>query len=324
MNQFGRFSRFCNGENYLKSVSQLDNRSRLWDVLFLLPRQIIRPQRDFIRDFKRVFRASRLNCEEIRTEGEIPEIEIFVACISKDLELLPSVLTHAVLNSRNKVTKITVATTSDLLDLEFDVEKIKVHFVDENSLVSDKNRIALRVKFGPRYGWVLQQLLALTFVMDSKSEGVLVLNADTIITRKQTWLNEKFEQPLMCSYEYNSLYYEFLDVYNFPIKGYGCSHITHHMLMQPAKLRDIYMHYINKNLDEFVTDIVEFSDSHISPVCIEFELYAYGMLGLHPDLIKKRKFANTNVARSEVTLNASVADSFANRYNSISLHEYLR
>jgi hypothetical protein len=274
MNQSGGFSRFRNGENYLRSVSQLSNQSRIEDILFLLPRQLIRPQLEFIRDFKRVFRASRLNCKELLKEGEIPELEIFVACISKDFELLPSVLTHAVLNSSNKVNRITVATTSDLLDHQLEIEKIVVHFVDENALVNEKNRSVLKIKFGPRYGWVLQQLLALTFVMNSKSEGVLVLNADTIITRKQTWLNEKSEQPLMCSYEYNSHYYEFLGVYGFPIKRYRCSHITHHMLMQPAKLRDIYAHYIKKSLDEFVDDIVTFSHSHTSPVCIEFELYA--------------------------------------------------
>jgi hypothetical protein len=322
VNQFGARSIFRNGESYLKYVSKLENQSRLRDMLFLFPRQAIKPQWNFIRDFKRIFHASRLNSEEIPAVGKLPEIEIFVACIAKDFELLPVVLEYAVLNSRNRITKITVATTPDLLETELEVGSIRASFIDENSLVSEKNRDILRAKFGSRYGWVLQQLLALTFVMNSVSEGVLVINADTILTRKQVWLNEKFEQPLMCSYEYNSLYYEFLDIYGFPIQKYRCSHITHHMLMQPTKLRSIYAHFIKKSMDDFIADIVKFSNMHISPVCVEFELYAYGMLGLHADLVKKKKFANTNVRRSELNLNSS-AHLTKNSYNSISLHDYI-
>jgi hypothetical protein len=253
----------------------------------------------------------------------LPEIEIFVACIAKDFELLPSVLSSGVLSSKNNVKKITVVTTSDLLDTKLDIQGIQVNFVDENSLVSEMNRSALKVKFGSRYGWVLQQLLALTFVMDSKAEGILVLNADTIITRSQVWLNERSEQPLFCSYEYNKLYYEFLGLYDFPTKKFRCSHITHHMLMQPAKLRNIYSYYIKKDLDEFIVDIVNYSQTHVSPVCIEFELYAYGMLGIYPELIKKRKFANINLRRSKNSLITNAVSQLSNSYNSVSLHEYL-
>ena len=323
MSKFGTLSRFRNAESYLKFVSQIDNKSELLDILLLLPRQLIKPQFGFIRDFKRVFHASRLLSTEILTSGNLPEIEIFVACIAKDFELLPSVLSSGVLSSSNNVKKITVVTTSDLLDTKLDIQGIQVNFVDENSLVSEINRSALKVKFGSRYGWVLQQLLALTFVMDSKAEGILVLNADTIITRSQVWLNERYEQPLMCSYEYNKLYYEFLGLYDFPTKKFRCSHITHHMLMQPAKLRNIYAHYIKKNLDEFIVDIVNYSQTHVSPVCIEFELYAYGMLGIYPELIKKRKFANINLRRSKNSLITEAASQLSNSYNSVSLHEYL-
>lgn len=323
MTKFGTLSKFRNSENYLKFVSQLDSKSELLDILLLSPRQLIKPQFGFIRDFKRVFQASRLSSAEIPTSGKLPEIEIFVACIAKDFELLPRVLASGVSTSKNNVKKITVATTPDLLDTKLDIEGIHVNFVDENSLVSEINRSALKVKFGSRYGWVLQQLLALTFVMDSKAAGILVLNADTIITRRQIWLNNRSEQPLMCSFEYNKLYYDFLGLYDFPTKKFRCSHITHHMLMQPAKLRDIYAHYIKKNLDEFIVDIVNYSQTHISPVCIEFELYAYGMLGMYPELIKKRKFANINVRRSENSLNAEFASQLSKSYNSFSLHEYL-
>lgn len=323
MINFGKLSKYRNAESYLRSVSQLGDRSEPWDILLLSPRQIVKPEREFIRDFKRVYSASRLSSREIKAEGTLPEIEIFVACIKKDIELLPIVLRHAFLNSSNKITKITVATTSDLLAIELDIEGIKVDFIDENSLISDRSRSVLKSRFVSRYGWVLQQVLALSFVMNSRSEGILVLNADTIITRKQVWLNSKSEQPLMCSYEYNPPYYKFLKDYGFPTQKFMCSHITHHMLMQPEKLRQIYGHYVSKNLDDFVSDIAKNSTSHISPVCVEFELYAYGMLGLFPDLAKKRKFANTSVQRSKFTLDSLVANHFIDKYNSISLHDYI-
>lgn len=316
-------SPFLDGGKYTKLVSQLNRKSMPWHLLLLFPRQLIKPQFGFLRDLRRIVRASRIQTNLISETERLPEIEVFTACVAKDMQLLPTILLNAVLKSANPVSGITVVTTPDLIETRIEINGILVNFVDENTLIAEEMRSALRARFGNRYGWVLQQLLTLKHVLNSSSRGVLVVNADTFITRKQIWLNDLDEQPLMCSYEYNTFYYEFLAHYNFPVNQHKCSHITHHMLMQPDKMRIIYDNFIKKNFPSFVEDIVELSENHISPICVEFELYAYGMLGLFPKLVKKRKFANIGVSRNDLMLSSKGEIENAPYFNSISMHDYL-
>jgi hypothetical protein len=295
----------------------------MWHILLLLPRQLFRPQFEFIRDFARIYEASRLRTDLIEEHDNLPEIEIFIACIEKDFELLPHILKSAIQSSANRVRRITVATTADLVNSEISIGSISVEFIDENSLIDEESRSNIKYRFGDRYGWVLQQLLTLTFVLRSSSRGILVLNADTFLLRRQVWLDNNGVQPLMCSYEYNKPYYEFLSLFNFPVQSIKCSHITHHMLMQPDKLRIIYDKHISMSIAEFISFIIRNASEHNSPVCVEFELYAYGMFSLYPKLIQKRKFANTSMPRLALTSNSFESLDIQMNYNSISMHDYL-
>jgi hypothetical protein len=318
-----RVLHYLNAENYIKYVSQLQSESKIWHIFLLLPRQIFRPQFEFIRDFTRIYKASRLRTDLIEEHDNLPDIEIFIACIAKDFDLLPNIITRAIQTSANRVRRITVATTADLVKSKVSVGSISVEFVDENSLIDEENRSSLRHRFGDRYGWVLQQLLTLTFVLRSSSPGILVINADTFLLRRQVWLDNNAVQPLMCSYEYNKPYYEFLSLFNFPVQNVKCSHITHHMLMQPDKMREIFEHHINMSFTEFISFIIEKAPAHNSPICVEFELYAYGMNSLYPQLIRKRKFANTSMPRVALTSNSFEFSDIQLKYNSISMHDYI-
>lgn len=288
--------------------------------------QVLRFQGDFVRIFPRVVRALRLSSEPLPTNPNLPQISIFVACIEKDLHLLPQVLKNTIQNSRNPIRKMTVVTPRDTpIDMNnFISIGVPVEFVNEEDVISESIRIKLRERFSGRYGWVLQQLLTITHVMKSDDPGVLVINADTLILRPQVWLLENDVQILMESFEYHKPYYDFLRRFKLDESNFKSSHITHHMLMQPKYLREIYSEFIAdnfQNIEYFVDQIIEFSNpSESSPICVEFELYALGMRTRYSSYIELRKFGNISVDKK--TYQESHYESFSN-FNSISIHSYL-
>ena len=319
-------SRFSSAGNYINYYSQIHKNPRLWHLILLAPMQIIRFQSAFVRIFPRIVRALSLKSEPLATEPSLPEISIFVACIEKDLYLLPEVLVNAVKNSLNPIRNISVIvprnTRIELSNFKSIHEPIQ--FINEEEVISESIRNKLMDRFEGRYGWVLQQLLTIIHVMKSDDSGILVINADTLILRPQVWLLENEVQILMESYEFHKPYYDFLRRFNLDERNFKSSHITHHMLMQPKYLRKIYTEFIDEkfqDIEYFADQIIKFSDpSETSPICVEFELYALGMRTRYNSLVELRKFGNISVDKKN--REESNYTEFQN-LNSISLHSYL-
>jgi hypothetical protein len=288
--------------------------------------QIIRFQGGFVRIFPRVVRALNLSAETLPQEKNLPVISLVVACVEKDLYLLPQVLSNCINHSDNPISHISVIIPSNCTIEEnvFLSLGVSIRFINEDNIISEALRIRLRERFKDRYGWVLQQLLTITYVMESKEAGVLVINADTLILRPQVWLLENEVQVLMESYEYHKPYYDFLRRFSLDEKKFKATHITHHMLMQPKYLRLIYSEFIHEdftNLEYFVEQIIKFSNPReSSPICVEFELYALGMRTRFESKVRMRKFGNISVDKQ--TYSESSAKSFE-QLNSVSLHSYL-
>lgn len=318
--------RFSSAGNYITYYSQLDKRPKYWHLALLAPMQVLRFQSEFVKLFPRVVRALSLGTEPLPRNPNLPQISIFVACIEKDLYLLPQVLSNAILNSHNPIRKISVVTPRETqVDIgNFTPLGVPIEFINEEDVISESIRIRLRERFSERYGWVLQQLLTITHVMNSDEAGILVINADTLILRPQVWLLDNDVQILMESYEFHRPYYEFLRRFRLDENAFKSSHITHHMLMQPKYLRRIYSEFIGvsfREIEYLVDQVVQYSNPlESSPVCVEFELYALGMRTRFGSLIERRKFGNISVDKN--TYRESHGESFRN-FNSISLHSYL-
>ena len=60
------------------------------------------------------------------------------------------------------------------------------------------------------YGWVLAQYLKIWTVATSESEGVLVLDADTLLLSPRIFLDRSGKQILTPSVEFHRTYYAFL------------------------------------------------------------------------------------------------------------------
>jgi len=323
---------------YIKYFSRLDRKSNIFHLLVLIPYLLIEslitkknPYPD-IRNFLRQFRAISLPTTQIQNSSGNPKIEILCVAAGKDLDVLPLVLSQAVRTSQNEVTKITVVTRSiDLAPCREILEKSRLsvtwEIIDEDAQISDDLRRDIKENFGKRYGWVLQQFLAVNFILNAESDGVLLVNADTILLRKMTWINENKKQVLMASTEFHPPYYLLLAKLIGSPENPRHTFITHHMLFQPRVFREIIDHWDIGTFHDLTTWVVlNFDKTNQSPLCVEFELYAQGITLIHPEMVELRKFSNTTWKRSPGNLHQVrelIRVGKFPTWNSISFHDYV-
>jgi hypothetical protein len=246
----------------------------------------------------------------------------------KDLDLLPFSLMSAVNKSLNPIKKLTVIIpNAEKVRCEKILESTKfqhnVEILLEDNVIEESTRIKLKSKFKTRYGWVLQQLLAVQFVLTSESAGVLLLDADTILTRDVVWLESDDVQKILVSFDYHKPYYEVLS------KIIECDlspkniFIAHHMLLQPKYLKEIFCLYNLKGIENLAILLIQNADENdISSLCVDFELYGQGMMKLHRDKLKLRKFSNIPVERRRLKPLDDLYKEYSS-YSSISMHSYL-
>jgi hypothetical protein len=203
----------------------------------------------------------------------------------------------------------------------------EVNIIDEETQIDENTRIQLKNRFTNRYGWVIQQLLAVNFVLTSNAKGILLLNADTVMLREVEWLDSRFNQILMASVEYHEPYYAFLHkALKFPPNP-KYTFITHHMLFQPSLYKSILEKKDVTSIELLAKIMVEQSDrNEDSPFCIEFEPYAQGMLQYYLSRVHLRKFSNLSMQRTQenvLNINRIIDNNLRADYNSVSFHDYL-
>jgi hypothetical protein len=276
-----------------------------------------------------MFKISRLPVKIIEIkESQLPEIEIMINSTQKDFLLLNNIIKYAVINSKNKVVEVKVIVPPDQLDLCRSIISMhicKVTLLSENQFLNDSIRDKIKKYFPHRYGWVLQQLITLDVVLNSKLSGVLQVNSDTYLLRSTEWLDHDFKQPIFCSPEYHEPYYLLLNKLNPLFKIKTDSHVTHHMLFQPVYLQKILIKCGISNLNQLLDFVIENCENDLSPMCIEFELYAQGMLTYFKDNINLLKFGNVSCyIDNEITglVFEKNLKKLSKKYNSVSFHSY--
>jgi len=283
----------------------------------------------YVFDYKRFLLINRLPNQPLEPiSSQIPSIEMLLVTKSKDIELLELVVSNALQNSLNPISLIKIIVP------ESDVESAKqinwsfrdnyqVLILNENSVIPESVRNKLKVEFGALYGWVLAQYLKIWSVANSDSAGVLVLDADTILLSPRVFLDAEGKQILMPSVEYHKPYYDFLDNAQPFFGKMNNSFISHHMLMQPYLARRA-LSFCKNSLDELTNFVLKFYEKNEkSPFCLCFEIYAQYVVTHENNKYELAKWSNLSVKRDKIISNQKVLSSYAENFNSISLHSWL-
>ena len=283
---------------------------------------------------QRRLEAVRLPTGGLTHSEVLPPIEVLVVCAEKDFLFLAHSLQSACNSSMNPIQNLTVIVPDSsveeaqrvLAETNF---KVPVRVLPEGGFLSSKLMSKLKLIFGSRAGWILQQYLSLEYVYRSSSEGVLVLDADTFCLVPSVWLTSERDQVLHVSSEFVPEYYNFLSRYGLSETIPKYTHVTHHMMMQPEILREIIRASTLEHPVHLLEKVISESKSSGQTLfCIEFEVYAQGLARLHPEKVWYQKFANRSISFGEASTAlraiAKLKSFDKPLFLSVSFHSYVR
>lgn len=279
---------------------------------------------------ERFVRANRLPFDPFPGDGDLPpSVELLISVGPADIEMVHEVVAGAIRYSMNPISRVVLLVDDcvDLTDLSVG-PPVATH--DKETLLSSKARASLRVSFGDRYGWILQQFNKLAWVARSESKGVLVVDADTVLTMPRIFLDSLGRQLLLPTWEHHPPYYRVFDGLGGLMAGIDAtelSFVSHHMMMQPTLVREMLNDFETGSVDELVPRTLELVDSDSvgqSPLCVDYELYGQWLSRSHPSRVRLGRWSNLGARRGATQRNLLRHGRFSQLgYASVSFHSYL-
>jgi len=252
-------------------------------------------------DIRRFYKANSLILTD--NSKSVVALDILIVATQKDFLKLPTVVSQArkfVFQEEDNLIYIIVPRSQENHEILSNLRNYSfVEVIPEDELVDTSNQDRLRETYPKRYGWILQQLLKIEFVKNSRSPGVLVLDADTILMRKRNWLNSNGNQILTPTWENHKPYYDFLSEIGLDTSSIEYSFVPHHMLIQPNRLNECLSYFGFGNLDDLLNQILQ--PKYLlenSPFSIDYEMYAQFMIAFHAPEISLEKWSNLQIERS--------------------------
>lgn len=258
-----------------------------------------------------------------------PEIEVMIPAILRDLDNLKICLRTIQDASVNRITRISIIVPESQVSVfEENLKTMNsslLEIISETTVVDQHVIKRIRDFYGTRSGWVLAEFIKANYVLKSRAAGVLVVDADTVLTAKKLWLGKNFEQELFPVLEYHKHYFDFLDYLEIPMARRDTSFMSHYMLFQPRIYQEMFDRIKFFDLDQILTELLSFpSINPHSPVCFCYEAYSHYLLAKYPKFVKERKWANIQIAREEFLENEDYYLKYAKKhFCSISSHAYL-
>jgi uncharacterized protein Usg len=242
-------------------------------------------------------RASQ-NDEQLTIEKSNPSIDLVWIAERKDFETLILSIRSAIRHSLNPINSIKVIVPEtqitecqELINMQY--YKFEVKIISEFKVIPPVLIDKIKCKFPEKFGWILQQFLKLESVQNSKSAGVLIIDADTILLEDRLWLDQNLNQILMTAPWQHEPYFSFLRKLGLFTGKSRYSFVTHHMLMQPKVLQEVITNKGFNNMRSFIEFLLEeVNDSNIKGFCVDYELYGNYFYAKFPDKTRLIRFCN--------------------------------
>ena len=256
------------------------------------------------------------------------KIDLIIVASNKDFSLLEKCVSFAVeslgeLYSKNIFIVVPSAFTSTCIDFLPKEHLTQCIIVNEEDLLDVSDRQKLKMTFGNRYGWSLQQILKVAQALKMLNQYALVVDCDTFLIKKRNWLCEK-KQLLLASWEYHEAYYSFLSDLGVCERRPEFTFVTHHMLINRSYLEEALRYIGVETMSKLVELICARTNNVSSPFCVDYELYGQYLFKFHRANLRLEKWSNISVTQNSVsglTLN-EIRHKFPN-HASISCHSYL-
>lgn len=258
----------------------------------------------------------------IKTVGELPSIGLHVVAARKDFIWINEVIEMAVKNSLNPVDKVLVVVPDYQVD---DLPKLSrpVTVIEESALLPEEIQQAIRANSPVgREGWITQQAAKLWSVHESSELGVLVVDSDTFLTFPRAFLDNEARQLLSISHEYHTPY-EMHAKRSWGKRRIdrGLSYVTHHQLMQPDIVREMF------NSAKDLATWIRSGDASLRSPIADYHCYGRFLRDNFPRRSHMARWGNVASAswqgKAETELGGD-EETLTESHLSVSMHHYLR
>lgn len=319
--------------NYVEKYGKVNHQPK-YEHLPLILASIIRRGPRIISDFWWFVRSNSVANYFHFDHSNLPAIELLVVATQKDFDTLSFAIQKGVDSSCNLIRRVSIIVPQNEIEecskalrtLDRRIRKITT-VISETSIISTHSRKLISKHTGMNYGWYLQQFLKIAFCLESTSAGILVIDADTLILRRNCWLDSQGNQPLVLAINKFQPYFDFLRYLKIVNKNPKYSFVTHHMLYQPHILNLILIYWGHADFDAFVEFILhEMNKYNISSISIDYELYGQFLREEYPHKVVFQRFCNSSKPRIESIDGMAVLSEYeklGSDYNSLSLHSWI-
>jgi hypothetical protein len=262
-------------------------------VLFL--RTFLRPKSNPIAiDFNQLRKINSLPISKASTS--LDDTRALFVVTEKDFVTLPTAIKFLIKSTGLASNQVDIVTPERYLQK---CAKLLASNFSESPTVIGEGAVLTIDSLGPlksvagnRFGWVYQQLLKVQSSLSSTANFTLVCDADTFLLRNRNWVNG-ISSALTPSFESNDQYYSFLNrAFDISAKP-EFSFVSHHMLINNKKMREIFKLNQLESVHDLVSKICEHADfNEASMVSVDYEFYAQTMHRNFPNEIHLEKWSN--------------------------------
>lgn len=256
-------------------------------------------------------------------------ISVMIPCIEKDLPFLTTCIEGVRRNVINPINKISIITNCP--ELVQAVVEPTIEIITESAYLPQiiQDFISDNIPKTVR-GWVSKQIIVMYCAYMSEQDGVLTVDADTILLKPRMFLNN--EKQILCPVVEYSQHDALTTHKTWKSAGQslGISFKAHHMLMKPKIIREMF-----DTLGGFEQGSLKWLTSTLSDEWLpfsEFHSYATWILNQYPSQVELARWGNIRASRSgiESLLGSKNSTNIYNEiknnystYNSVSFHHYL-
>lgn len=251
----------------------------------------------------------------------LPEIDVVMPLISKDLDVALFSINSLRDKSQNPIRKIFIVSPNDPVIISFCEKNNLIFVLEDEILPTTKDSLKKIIKNKEKLGWFIQQLIKLNSdKIDDLLEDYLVFDADTILLQPQFFLAENYT-IMKFSDEYHLLY----KLTNKAILGSFhsslVSFISHHMVFNQSRLSSLKrsINEIHKGKKWFEVILGEATKRNY--FFSEYELYSQYVLTKYKSCYEVQYWFNLNSKHDSFE---SIVFPKGGFYQSVSYHNYKR
>lgn len=269
-------------------------------------------------------KAHFLHHTESNVAVDKQKITIVIPAIEKDANVLPSVIKYAKANLLQEVEEIIVVSPSGSNKIKQLVNKdpsVRLISDDKVCPITVKRVESYRPQGISRSGWIVQQLIKLAIHTSVKTRKYLVIDADTILSRKQSYIYHN-KSVLLFSDEFHTPYRDHIRKVLGFYPRHKLSFVAHAMLFDvdivASMLADIEA-FTGKAWHDAIVDSLE--ENEVSSMS-EYEMYAAYLLRKFSSRAVVKYWNNKSVSRSHFSKDEKNNFEDYTRYRSVSYHSY--